>query len=125
MNPEKQAILAIVSHLLGYPDDNFVEEGQTMEALVIENIESDHLKGKLAEAYAPLFYLTSQEIKELYVETFDLKSNLGLYLTAHELGDSTKRGAALIKLQTLVKDAGFEQVEKELGDYMQIGRAHV
>src|SRR5690625_1173431 len=118
MNEDKRVILIIASHLLGYPADDFVEESKAMERLMREHTQSDEIKQNLIKAYAPLLRLSPQERKELYVETFDLKDKLGLYLTAHELGDSTKRGAALIKLQTLVKDAGFEQVEKELGDYM-------
>src|SRR5699024_5797587 len=46
------------------------------------------------------------------------KSKLGLYLTAHELGDSSKRGAALIKLQKIINEAGFEREGNELADYM-------
>ncbi|HLS60361.1 MAG TPA: nitrate reductase molybdenum cofactor assembly chaperone [Virgibacillus sp.] len=118
MNEDKRVILIIASHLLGYPADDFVEESKAMERLMREHTQSDEIKQNLIKAYAPLLRLSPQERKELYVETFDLKDKLGLYLTAHELGDSTKRGAALIKLQTVVKDAGFEQVEKELGDYM-------
>jgi len=118
MNEEKRAILAIASHLLGYPSDNFIEEGQALEKLVIENIKSAHMKKAIKEAYKPLFSLSSLEIKELYVDTFDLKEKLGLYLTAHELGDSNKRGAALIKLQKIINQAGFERVEGELADFI-------
>ena len=50
----------------------------------------------------PLFEMSEKELQELYVETFDYKEKTNLYLTAHELGDSRKRGAALIKLQKLI-----------------------
>lgn len=54
---------------------------------------------EILERIAPLFKMPLLELQEHYVETFDYKDKTGLYLTAHELGDSRKRGAALIKLQ--------------------------
>src|SRR5690606_39737501 len=36
--------------------------------------------------------LSLREVREAYVGAFDLKDRTGLYLTAHELGDSRKRG---------------------------------
>ena len=52
------------------------------------------------------------------METFDYKDNTNLYLTAHELGDSRKRGAALIELQKQIHEAGYECDTKELADYI-------
>jgi len=57
-------------------------------------------------------------IQELYVQTFDLKTNSGLYLTAYELGDSNMRGAALIRLQKMINEAGFERDDADLADYI-------
>src|SRR5690625_3793124 len=118
MNEEQRAILLLASNFLGYPSDRFIEEGQALEKLVNDNIQSAEMKRELKNAYKPLFSLSSIEMKELYVDTFDLKEKLGLYLTAHELGDSNKRGAALIKLQKIINQAGFERVEGELADFI-------
>ncbi|WP_068672611.1 nitrate reductase molybdenum cofactor assembly chaperone [Oceanobacillus sp. Castelsardo] len=118
MNQEKRVILVLASRLLGYPSEKFYKLSQEMDELIEETIEEKLLKEELKRAYAPLLLLDSTEIQELYVETFDLKSKLGLYLTAHELGDSNKRGAALIKLQKVINQAGFERVGEELADYI-------
>lgn len=117
MNHDKRTILMMCSHLLGYPSEKFIEEHKELEAVLLKE-GSLTVKQHIVDAYAPLNQLSRQKQQEVYVETFDLTSALGLYLTAHEYGDSTKRGAALIKLQKLVNQAGFERVEGELADYM-------
>lgn len=118
MTEEKLSVLFLTAHLLSYPSERFVGEGEERKYLVIENITSVKLRQELVAAYTPLYKLSHRELQELYVDTFDLKEKLGLYLTAHELGDSNKRGAALIKLQKVVNQAGFERAEGELADYI-------
>lgn len=118
MEQQERALLAIASRLLTYPNDTFMHDQKDIKVCITENIESMPLLMELERAFIPLNSLTLKELRELYVATFDLKSKLGLYLTAHELGDSNKRGAALIKLQKIVNEAGFERVEGELADYI-------
>ncbi|ASK62641.1 nitrate reductase molybdenum cofactor assembly chaperone [Virgibacillus phasianinus] len=118
MEQQERALLAITSRLLTYPNDRFMVEQKDIKTCIMENIESLPLLMDLEKALTPLNSLTLKELRELYVATFDLKSNVGLYLTAHELGDSNKRGAALIKLQKIVNNAGFERTEGELSDYI-------
>lgn len=118
MEQQERALLAIASRLLSYPDEAFMHEQKDIKECIEENIESFELLRALEKTFVPLNSLTLQEIRELYVATFDLKSKLGLYLTAHELGDSSKRGAGLIKLQKIVNEAGFEREEGELADYI-------
>ncbi|WP_404452298.1 nitrate reductase molybdenum cofactor assembly chaperone [Virgibacillus necropolis] len=118
MDQQQRALLAITSRLLSYPLDTFKQEQTDIKNCIMENITSEELLKELETAFVSLHSLTLQELQELYVATFDLKSKLGLYLTAHELGDSSKRGAALIKLQKIINEAGFERMEGELADYM-------
>ncbi|MFZ3577277.1 nitrate reductase molybdenum cofactor assembly chaperone [Virgibacillus sp. DJP39] len=118
MDQQERALIAIASRILSYPDETFDKDKKEISNIIAENISSKQLMNELEEIFIPLYGLTLQEIQELYVATFDLKSKLGLYLTAHELGDSSKRGAALIKLQKMVNEAGFERVEGELADYI-------
>src|SRR5690554_6747057 len=118
MQQHELAILAITSRMLTYPDDSFLLEKTEIDDCIKENIDSIELRNDLESAISPLYCLTLQELRELYVATFDLKAKQGLYLIAHELGDSTKRGAALIKLQKIVNEAGFERVEGELADFI-------
>ncbi|MCC2685506.1 MAG: nitrate reductase, partial [Paenibacillaceae bacterium] len=44
----------------------------------------------------------------------------GLYLTAHELGDSRKRGVELIELQNLIQNAGYLYRADEISDYIPL-----
>ncbi|MUV36736.1 putative nitrate reductase molybdenum cofactor assembly chaperone NarJ [Lentibacillus sp. JNUCC-1] len=114
---EVQTILLIASRILSYPEaiDEMVE---TISESIDEQIDDPELKKELTRATQPLFVLPARDLRELYVNTFDLKSKLGLYLTAHEFGDSPKRGAALIKLQKIVNQTGFEREGEELADYI-------
>src|SRR5699024_1918423 len=59
-----------------------------------------------------------EDLRKLYVSTFDLRAKNGLYLTAHELGDSNKRGAALIKMQKIINQAGYDRIDDDLADYI-------
>lgn len=118
MVEEARAILAIAARLLSYPGESFDSERQEVENWIQEGNPSDETKAALTTAVASLQKFSLQELQEVYVDAFDWKEKTGLYLTAHEFGDDRKRGAALIKLQKIVNDAGFERVEGELSDYM-------
>ena len=61
---------------------------------------------------------TEREMR--YVATFDFHEPASLYLTAHELGDSRRRGQALIELRALMRAAGFEEAGDELPDYLPL-----
>ena len=118
MNEEKRALLVMCAHFLSYPGKTFKDEAKQMEAALLGEEGMKQVKQTLQIAYAPLSRLSTREMQECYVETFDMKAPLGLYLTAHEYGDSTKRGSALIKLQKIINEAGFDRVEGELADYI-------
>ncbi|KPV44286.1 hypothetical protein AN477_08015 [Alicyclobacillus ferrooxydans] len=63
----------------------------------------------------------SQEALEgEYTRYFDFQSSTCLYLTAHELGDSRKRGLALVALRRMLGTAGFEEDGTELPDYLPL-----
>ncbi|GGA81622.1 nitrate reductase molybdenum cofactor assembly chaperone [Ornithinibacillus halotolerans] len=118
MSKDKQATLVIASRLLGYPSDQFVKELKDIQLLIEDAIESTEIKEEFQETLKFLSVKSLRDIQELYVETFDLKTKTGLYLTAHEMGDSNRRGLALIKLQKIINEAGFERLSEELVDYI-------
>ncbi len=120
MIKQKQAALRAASRLLDYPDESFHQEALWLEEGIHETFSSDTDKNKatLLEALNALKSIPLKELQELYVETFDYKDTTGLYLTAHELGDSRKRGTALIELQNMVKSYGYETTSGELSDYI-------
>ncbi|WP_339820991.1 nitrate reductase molybdenum cofactor assembly chaperone [Paenibacillus sp. FSL R7-0216] len=115
----KRIGLAVAAKLLGYPDDVYPEIlRETAEA--VSEVEDLTLRSRLETAIRPLQSLPLRELREQYVWTFDWKEKTGLYLTAHELGDSRERGAALILLQHIIGDAGFVAAAGELADYMPL-----
>jgi nitrate reductase molybdenum cofactor assembly chaperone NarJ/NarW len=118
MTDEEKIILIILSRLLDYPEQALLEGYPEFEEYLTEHVGSVGKRKEILKRITPLFNLSLLELQELYVETFDYKDKTGLYLTAHELGDSRKRGAALIKLQKLVCEGGFEYQGKEIVDYI-------
>ena len=118
MDQQQKAILFIASRLLSYPEGTLLEGD--LDEFVDMHIESEQVKADLKAVYAPLVRLPLLVRKELYVETFDLRSKTGLYLTAHELGDSPKRGAALLRLKNVLRRSGFDHIEGELADYLPL-----
>ncbi|HDR7950954.1 TPA: nitrate reductase molybdenum cofactor assembly chaperone [Bacillus toyonensis] len=118
MKNESSTILVILSRVLDYPDSIFYGEYSSIEEYVKNQISTPKIRKEILERLAPLFAMPFHSLQELYVETFDYKEKTGLYLTAHELGDSRKRGAALINLQNIIYEAGYENIGKELVDYI-------
>ncbi|WP_232699252.1 nitrate reductase molybdenum cofactor assembly chaperone [Brevibacillus daliensis] len=118
MDDQTRIVLAIASRILSYPTEAFKSEQADIEAVIREDISSKPLRKTLAQAVAPIYDKSKWRIMEHYVETFDLKEKAGLYLTAHELGDSRKRGIALIELRRMIREAGFECGDDELADYI-------
>ncbi|MEN1969424.1 nitrate reductase molybdenum cofactor assembly chaperone [Lentibacillus sp. N15] len=118
MEQQDQALLVIASRLLTYPNDDFAKEAEEMMECIEENITTPTMRTEVEKALKPIVNYSVPNLQQLYVATFDLRARQGLYLTAHELGDSNKRGAALIKLQKIINKAGFERVDDELADYM-------
>lgn len=117
INDEK-AILIILSRILDYPGEDFLEERNQIEEFVNETITSEGLRSEVIQRIIPLYEMPIQELQELYVDTFDHRQKTNLYLTAQEVGDSKKRGAALIQLQKLIVEAGYDYEGKELADYI-------
>jgi nitrate reductase molybdenum cofactor assembly chaperone NarJ/NarW len=118
MKNDRKAILLILARFLDYPDEKFFEEYPDVLSIVNEHLSSKEIRNKVMSRIKPLMDMPKKELQELYVETFDQREKTNLYLTAHEMGDSKKRGAALIKLQMLIAECGYEYVGKELVDYI-------
>lgn len=118
MKLETAELLILVARFLDYPDQEFFEERSDLESYVKSKLSSSELAKEFVSRVKPLFELEQRDLQELYVDTFDYKEKSGLYLTAQELGDSRKRGMALIQLQKLISELGFEKAGEELADYI-------
>ncbi|WP_066287751.1 nitrate reductase molybdenum cofactor assembly chaperone [Bacillus sp. FJAT-29937] len=118
MKKERALTLLFISRFLDYPEQDFYEECVSVDEYVKKNISDKKLQKEISSRLKILFDRSLIELQELYVETFDYKEKTGLYLTSQELGDSRRRGTALIQLQKLIEKLGFEPVGKELADYI-------
>ena len=118
MTNDSKVVLVTMSRILNYPDSNFLNERSSIEEFVSEHLSSAKKRNEVLASIKPLYEMTLKDLQELYVETFDYKEKANLYLTAHELGDSRKRGAALIKLQKLICESGYDYEGKDLADYI-------
>ncbi|WP_164669514.1 nitrate reductase molybdenum cofactor assembly chaperone [Virgibacillus doumboii] len=115
MESYKADLLMIASRMLSYPSGKDEEDVRDC----VEGLDTlDTIKKIVRNAADSVYRIPLHDLREIYVSTFDLKEKAGLYLSAHEFGDSPKRGAALIKLQKTVNEAGYERVDDELADYI-------
>lgn len=115
MDVSQREILYICSRLFSYPQ---VEDEKIVKECLDDLSGSDKMKNEIRNAVEFIYRIPLHERQELYVSTFDLKAKYGLYLSSHEFGDSPKRGAALIKLQKVVNEGGYERKDGELADYI-------
>ncbi|MFB6466876.1 nitrate reductase molybdenum cofactor assembly chaperone [Cytobacillus sp. Hz8] len=112
------AILVILSRMLDYPDTRLMEERASIEAFAKDFISSEILKEEVIKRITLFYEMELYELQELYVDTFDHSQKTNLYLTAQELGDSKRRGMALIQLQKLITEAGYDYQGREIVDYI-------
>ncbi|MFD2760799.1 nitrate reductase molybdenum cofactor assembly chaperone [Lentibacillus juripiscarius] len=118
MEQQDRALLIIGSRLLAYPGETFFDELHDILDGIESDITSSELKKEMTHSVNAFKNYTIEKLRKVYVATFDLRAKNGLYLTAHELGDSNKRGAALIKLQKIINQAGYERIDEDLSDYI-------
>jgi len=118
MEEQSRILLAISSRMLSYPTENYLQDYAEIKAIISEELSSAVIRNQLKTSIMPMNQMPLQQLQELYVETFDLKEKTGLYLTAHELGDSRKRGSELIALQSWIENEGFLIRTDELADYI-------
>lgn len=123
----RRAVLIAASRLLSYPDGASWALLPEIAASLRELLTSG--AADCVDALALLALVAERlgtgdrdeaEREARYVATFDFHEPASLYLTAHELGDSRRRGQALIELRALLRAAGFEEAGDELPDYLPL-----
>ena len=123
----RRAVLVAASRLLSYPDRASWALLLEIAASLREYRDSD--SAGCSDA-VELLALVAERLhtgdgdgadrEARYVATFDFHEPASLYLTAHELGDSRRRGQALIELRALLRASGFEETGDELPDYLPL-----
>jgi nitrate reductase molybdenum cofactor assembly chaperone len=118
MNETNAVVLTMAARLTGYPSSTFREELEELVEIANAALDEEPVRMAILNAAEGLAVLPLREAQERYVAAFDLKDRTGLYLTAHELGDSRKRGVALLELREMAQSHGFEPLHDELPDYL-------
>lgn len=117
---QRRLLFKAAVHLLGYPDDDLDMLLDEMRPDLEQLSEAIAPAAQLVEVIAALRAMPLDARMAGYVATFDFNEARALYLTAHELGDSRRRGQALLDLRATMRAAGFEPPEGELPDYLPL-----
>ena len=104
---------ALLSYLLRYPEDGLEAAADEVAALPPGKVR-DPLERFLAGLP------DARTLQAAYVETFDLRRRVTLHLTYYEHGDTRRRGAALLRLKRLYREAGLVFEADELPDHLAV-----
>jgi nitrate reductase molybdenum cofactor assembly chaperone NarJ/NarW len=114
-------IFNVLSKLIDYPDDELMENLDSVIEFVKESTEiNDSEKRTIMEFISWMGVHTSIGIQQAYVETFDMVPEHDLHLTHHIFGDDNGRGPALIDLSELFKAEGLEVKKGEIPDFLPL-----
>ena len=119
MNDDKRCLLKVLSILLQYPDDEFIQSLGGLTEAVEEILQVEQRQ----ECMNFLNYLGNTpliRLQEEYTATFDLNPATSLNLTYHKWGDGRERGNALAELNHLYHKAGYESCNDDLPDYLPL-----
>lgn len=116
----KQDLFKIFAFLLGYPEGTDFWNGIEELKSYIESIADSTIKSFLLHTLEVWNACHPNDLRREYIQTFDFRETTCLYLTAHEYGDSRERGVALIELQRLLRECGYEVLATELPDYLPL-----
>ncbi len=109
----------LLSLLLQYPDERLLAaRPQLMEAA--HELPASPQQEAIARFCAYWAATSPVQLRQDYVETFDLQKRSGLYLSFYLYGDTRKRGMALLRLKQLYRAAGLVLERGELPDYLPV-----
>lgn len=118
MKPAAAAtVFGCASVLLSYPDDRYADDLAAV-AQAARGLPRGSARAQLEDVTAWLAGLSPIDAAATYVDTFDLRRGVSLYLTYYRHGDTRERGMALAALVDAFRAAGFRTVPGELPDYL-------
>ncbi|GAA2000295.1 nitrate reductase molybdenum cofactor assembly chaperone [Catenulispora subtropica] len=106
------------AHLLDYPDAAWRERMPLVRS-ALEAVGGAGAR-QLVRFLDRMASMTRGEIDAHYVEVFDFKNKHSLYLTWWLDGDTRRRGASLVELKAVYREAGFAFADTELPDYLPV-----
>ncbi len=110
-------VFGCASVLLSYPDERFAEDLAAVND-ALGRLPDGPARAALHATANWLAQMSPLEAATTYVDTFDLRRGVCLYLTYYRHGDTRERGMALTALVDAFRGAGFGVVPGELPDYL-------
>ncbi|TCV83293.1 nitrate reductase molybdenum cofactor assembly chaperone [Sulfurirhabdus autotrophica] len=111
----------ILSLLLSYPQAEWVNELDLMEAVLEEEKgQNGSAKQQVADLFQSLRAETLLEAEQTYVGTFDRNPSHSLHLFEHIHGESRDRGSAMVNLIEEYRKHGLDMDAAELPDYVPL-----
>jgi nitrate reductase delta subunit len=104
---------ALLSYLLRYPDDGLAAAPEAVAELPGGDVRAalERFLDGLPDGVT---------LRAAYVDTFDLRRRVTLHLSYYEDGDTRRRGATLLRLKRLYREAGLEFDSDELPDHLAV-----
>jgi len=109
----------LFSLLTQYPSD-LILAGSPEIVSAAGNLPPGAVRSQLTGFLAWWCATPPEELRALYIQTFELSAGTTLNLTYHRYGDGKERGAALLRLKRRLGDAGYSLDTGELPDYLPL-----
>ncbi len=117
--PYDPGLLKLISILLLYPDDEFMDSLGLLET-EMNHLRKESVKERMVSFISRIKNMPAIELQEHYTQVFDVNPDTCLNLTYHSTGDSKDRGRLLAQLDQLYLDSGYERTVSELPDYLPL-----
>lgn len=113
--------LKVLSALLSYPEQSFVDDQDDMIAILDqENLLRRPLRDQLVGLMHDLCTRDLMDSQADYVELFDRGRTLSLLLFEHVHGESRDRGQAMVDLLNVYNQNGYDLTANELPDHIPL-----
>ena len=108
----------LLSVLLQYPDDEFLDSATELEAAAASLPAAQRAPVERFLAYVRA--TPPAALREAYVGAFDFDRRAAMHLTWHTHGDRRQRGIELVRLKRRYAEAGLPLADGELPDYLPV-----
>jgi nitrate reductase molybdenum cofactor assembly chaperone len=103
--------LKLIATLLDYPSENTL-------SMLKDNTINYYITSEIREFLDGVKDVDLYGLQELYVNTFELTNDVGLYMAHAVYRDENKRSKLMLKLLTLYERYGLKRDKRELPDYI-------
>ncbi|AFM23684.1 nitrate reductase molybdenum cofactor assembly chaperone [Desulfomonile tiedjei] len=112
-------VFRLFATLLAYPDEEFVSSVHELREAA-ESVCKNGVFSACKEFLTQLEHRPLISLQAEYTELFDLYPSTCLNLTFHDCGEGKDRGSALVRLNSLFKQEGYELSNSELPDFLPV-----